>query len=352
VTGKHAAPSGRSARTPGLARARHNGHADRSCPDRQAGQAGQAAGAGAAGPSGRGNGGQAVRDRRAARLSRAAAVRVSPAAAVLASPMATAGLVLIAAMVAFCFGGRLVYHGDLTRVNLLLGNRPPGAGHPLGTDANGIDVLGSLMAGGQLSLEVGSAAGLLAAMIGSAWGAVAGYVGGAVDAIMMRVVDAAVAIPALAALLLLSAIYTPSPAVLVLVIAATSWLSTAHLVRGAALTLRTREYVQAVRLMGGGRARAIVRHIAPNALGVITVNVTLQVADAILALATLSYLGLGVRPPATDWGDMIAGGIRYIYDGYWWEIYPAGIAIIVAVVAFNLLGDGLRDAVDPPSRIR
>ncbi len=142
MTGKHAAPSGRSARTPGLARARHNGHADRSCPDRQAGQAGQAAGAGAAGPSGRGNGGQAVRDRRAARLSRAAAVRVSPAAAVLASPMATAGLVLIAAMVAFCFGGRLVYHGDLTRVNLLLGNRPPGAGHPLGTDANGIDVLG------------------------------------------------------------------------------------------------------------------------------------------------------------------------------------------------------------------
>lgn len=259
---------------------------------------------------------------------------------------------MIVVMALFCFAGPIFYHANLTRVNLLLGNRPPGPGHPLGTDANGFDVLGSLMSGGQLSLEVGTAAGLLAALIGSAWGALAGYVGGPVDAVMMRAVDAAIAIPTLVLLLLLSAIYTPSPLVLVAVIAATSWLSTAHLVRGAALTLRSREYVQAVRLMGGGRMRAIGRHIAPNALGTITVNVTFQVADAILVLATLSYLGLGVRPPSSDWGDMIAAGIRYIYDGYWWEIYPAGIAIIVAVVAFNLLGDGLRDSLATPGRIR
>jgi len=286
------------------------------------------------------------------RLPRVTVVRAKPTAPALGSPTATAGALLIALLAVFCFAGPLVYHANLTRVNLLLGNRPPGTGHPLGTDANGIDVLGSLMAGGQLSLEVGTAAGLLGALIGSAWGAVAGYVGGPLDALMMRLVDAAIAIPTLVLLLLLSAIYTPSPAVLVIVIAATSWLSTAHLVRGAALTLRSREYVQAVRAMGGGRLRAIARHIAPNALGVIVVNVTLQVADAILVLATLSYLGLGVRPPAADWGDMIAGGIRYIYDGYWWEIYPAGIAIIVAVVACNLLGDGLRDAFEWPSRGR
>ena len=266
--------------------------------------------------------------------------------------MAAAGLTLIAALVLFCYVGPLLYHSNLTRVNLLLGNRPPGAGHPLGTDANGLDVLGQLMAGGRISLEVGAAAGLLAALIGSGWGAVAGYIGGPLDALMMRIVDAAVAIPTLVLLLLLSAIYIPSPGVLVLVIAATSWLSTAYLVRGAALTLRSREYVQAVRLMGGGRIRAIVRHIAPNAAGLITVNVSFQVADAILALATLSYLGLGVRPPASDWGDMVAGGVRYIYDGYWWEIYPAGIAIIVAVVAFNLLGDGLRDGLSGTGQIR
>ncbi len=104
--------------------------------------------------------------------------------------------------------------------------------------------------------------------------------------------------------------------------------------------------------MGGGTRRAIARHIAPNAFGVIIVNITFQVADAILVLATLSYLGLGVRPPGSDWGDMIAGGIQYIYDGYWWEIYPAGIAIIMAVVAFNLLGDGLSEAFERPSPIR
>jgi len=211
--------------------------------------------------------------------------------------------------------------------------------------------VGVTAGGGLLAEAVGVAAGLLAALIGSGWGAVAGYTGGPLDALMMRIVDAGVAIPTLVLLLLLSAIYTPSPAVLVVVIAASSWLSTAYLVRGAALTLRSREFVQAVRLMGGGRVRAIVRHIAPNALGVITVNVTFQVADAILALATLSYLGLGVRPPGSDWGDMVAGGVRYIYDGYWWEIYPAGLAIIVAVVAFNLLGDGLRDGLAGPGRI-
>jgi peptide/nickel transport system permease protein len=266
--------------------------------------------------------------------------------------MAAAGMIIIAVLAVFCFAGPLFYHPDLTRVNLLNGNHPPGAGHVLGTDANGVDILGLLMTGGQLSLEVGIAAGLLAAIIGAAWGAVAGYVGGLLDAVMMRVVDAAIAIPTLVLLLLLSAIYTPSPAALIVVIAATSWLSTAHLVRGAALTLRSREFVQAARGMGGGQIHTIARHIAPNAIGVILVNVTFQVADAILVLATLSYLGLGVQPPSSDWGDMIAGGIKYIYDGYWWEIYPAGIAIILAVVAFNLLGDGLRDAIDPPRHVR
>jgi peptide/nickel transport system permease protein len=260
-------------------------------------------------------------------------------------PMAAAGLIIIAALALFCFAGPLFYSPDLTRVNLLTGNHPPSADHLLGTDANGVDILGLLMHGGQLSLEVGVAAGLLAAIIGAAWGAVAGYVGGVVDA-MMRVVDAAIAIPTLVLLLLLSAIYTPSPAALIVVIAATSWLSTAHLVRGAALTLRSREFVQAVRGMGGGQVRTIAHHIAPNAVGVILVNVTFQVADAILVLATLSYLGLGIRPPSSDWGDMIAGGIQYISNGYWWEIYPAGIAIILAVVAFNLLGDGLSDGFD------
>jgi peptide/nickel transport system permease protein len=164
---------------------------------------------------------------------------------------------------------------------------------------------------------------------------------------MMRIVDAAIAIPALVLLLLLVSIYSPSAWVLVVVIAATSWLSTSRLVRAEALTLRTRDYVQAVRVMGGGGPRAILRHIAPNAAGTITVNVTFQVANAILTLATMSYLGLGVQPPHADWGDMIGSGIQYIYDGYWWQIYPAGLAIVCVVVAFTMLGDGLRDSFHP-----
>ena len=249
-------------------------------------------------------------------------------------------------MVVFCFIVPLFYRPSLTHVDLTLANRPPGGGHLLGTDPDGVDVLGRLMHGGQLSLEVGIAAGILASIIGSLWGATAGYLGGAVDAVMMRVVDAGFAIPVVVVLLLLSSIYTPSPALLILVIAATSWLSTARLVRGTALTLRTREYVQAVRTMGGGRTRAIVRHVVPNALGLIAVNVSFQIADAVVVLATLSYLGLGVQPPSSDWGDMIAAGIPLIYSGYWWEIYPAGIAIILVVIAFNLLGDAASDRLD------
>jgi peptide/nickel transport system permease protein len=199
------------------------------------------------------------------------------------------------------------------------------------------------MKGGQVSLEVGAAAGLLAAVLGSLWGATAGYLGGAVDAVMMRIVDAAIAIPAIVLLLLLISIYRPSTTVLVLVIAGTAWLSTARLVRAEALTLRVREYVQAARVMGGGSLRVILRHIAPNAAGTIVVNVSFQVANAILLLATLSWLGLGVQFPSVDWGDMIGRATQTLSSGYWWQILVPGTAIIVVVVALTMLGDGLRD---------
>ena len=284
------------------------------------------------------------------RAGHAAPPRANLALAIGIKPTEVAGLAIMAALILFCFAGPLFYRPDLTHVDLTLANLPPSGRHLLGTDPDGVDVLGRLMTGGQLSLEVAVAAGILASVIGSLWGATAGYLGGALDAAMMRVVDAGFAIPVVVLLLLISSIYAPGPGLLIFVIAATSWLGTARLVRGAALTLRTREFVQAVRTMGGGRARAIVWHIAPNALGLITVNVSFQIADAIVVLATLSYLGLGVQPPSSDWGDMIAAGVPLIYSGYWWEIYPAGIAIIAVVVAFNLLGDGLSDRLDTARR--
>jgi peptide/nickel transport system permease protein len=259
------------------------------------------------------------------------------------SPLATAGAAIIVVMAAFCFLGPLLYHTDTAHVFLTQANFAPRAGHPLGTDGEGVDELGRLMVGGRVSLEVGVIAGVLAAVLGSLWGAVAGYVGGAVDAVMMRIVDAGVSIPAIVLLLLLMSIYKPSTGLLMFVIGATSWLSTARLVRAEALTLRVREYVQAVRVMGGGGLRVVLRHIAPNAASTIAVNVTFQIANAILVLATLSYLGLGVQFPSVDWGDMIAAAIQTISSGFWWQILCPGIAIVVVIAGFTMLGDGLSD---------
>jgi len=265
-------------------------------------------------------------------------------------PLATAGIVILMAIAVFCFLGPLLYHTDQVHVFLRFEDLSPRAGHPLGTDANGDDELGRLMAGGRASLVVGAAAGILAAILGSLWGAVAGYAGGALDAVMMRVVDAGVSIPTIVAALVIVSIDRPTEPVLVLVIAATSWLGTARLVRGEALALRSREYVQAVRAMGGGSARAVLRHIVPNAIGTIAVNVTFQIGGAVLTLATLSYLGLGLQSPAVDWGNMIWQADQTISLGYWWQIVPPGLAIMLVVVAFTMVGDGLRDGLGRGSR--
>jgi len=262
----------------------------------------------------------------------------------LENKLAIAGVIILAAIFAFCFLGPLVYHTDQVHVNLANENLSPGSGHPLGTDNNGYDILGRLMAGGQISLEVGLAAAVLATCLGTLWGAVAGYFGGVIDAVMMRIVDALLAIPTLFLALVVVSMFPPTETEIILVIALTSWLSTSRLIRGEALSLRVRDYVQAMRVMGGGSARAVFRHIAPNAVGTIVVNATFQVADAILLVVALSYLGLGIRPPQTDWGGMLNSGINSVYDGYWWQIFPAGIAIILVVIAINFIGDALRDA--------
>jgi peptide/nickel transport system permease protein len=270
----------------------------------------------------------------------------------LENRLAVVGLALIVFFVLFCFLGPLVYHTEQITTNLAGADQPPGSGHPLGTDDVGYDELGRLMAGGASSLEIGVAAALIATVFGTLWGAVAGYVGGFADAVMMRVVDTMLAIPTLFLLLILSAIFTPSVGLLIVVVAFGAWLGPARLVRGETLSLRTREYVQAVRMMGGGNRRAILRHIAPNAIGTIVVNATFQVADAILLVAALSYLGLGIAPPHADWGNMLSNGTESVQNGYWWLILPPGIAIIGVVVAFNFLGDALRDALEVRLRRR
>jgi peptide/nickel transport system permease protein len=262
----------------------------------------------------------------------------------LENKLALVGVTLLVLIFAFCFIGPLFYHTDQVHVNLANENLPPGTGHPLGTDQNGYDVLGRLMVAGQISLEVGLAAAVIATALGSVWGAIAGYFGGITDAVMMRLVDALLSIPTLFLALVVVSLFPPTEVEIIFVIALTSWLTTSRLIRGEALSLRVRDYVQAMRVMGGGSARAVFRHIAPNAVGTIIVNATFQVADAILLVVALSYLGLGIRPPQTDWGGMLNQGLNAVYDGYWWQIFPAGIAIILVVIAINFIGDALRDA--------
>jgi peptide/nickel transport system permease protein len=264
----------------------------------------------------------------------------------LENKLAVTGVAIFVAMVLFCFAGPLVYHTDQIHVNLANANLAPGAGHPLGTDSSGYDILGRLMTAGQISLEVGLAAAALATIVGVMWGAVAGYFGGVLDSVMMRIVDALLSIPTLFLALVVVAIVSPTKQILILVIALTSWLTTSRLVRGEALSLRIREYVQAMKVMGGSGARAVGRHIAPNAIGTIMVNATFQVADAIALVVALSYLGLGVPPPEQDWGGMLSNGVQYVYDGYWWQIFPAGLCIIVVITAAIFIGEGLRDAVE------
>jgi peptide/nickel transport system permease protein len=163
---------------------------------------------------------------------------------------------------------------------------------------------------------------------------------------MMRIVDCVLAIPSLVYLLVLVNIFKPTLGLLILILALLSWLYPARLVRAEALKIKQLHHVEAVRTMGGRTGRIVLRHIVPNALGVIVVNATFQVADAILILAALSFLGLGLPPPAATWGGMLTDGLNYIYDGYWWVIYPAGAMIVITVIAFNLIGDGLRDSFD------
>jgi peptide/nickel transport system permease protein len=268
------------------------------------------------------------------------------------SKLALASVVTLVLIVLFCFVGPLVYRTDQVHTDISQATLPPSWDHPLGTDDVGYDVLGRLMVGGQTSLEVALGAAAVAIFVGVLWGAIAGYIGGLADSVMMRIVDAILSIPALFLLLFLASVATPSVGTLILVVGLIAWLIPARLVRAETLSLRKREYVEAVRVMGGGPVRIVLRHIVPNTIGTVAVNATFQIADAILLVAALSFLGLGIPPPAANWGGMLSNGLNYTYSGYWWLVYPPGIAIVLTVVCFNFIGDALRDAFEVRLRRR
>jgi oligopeptide transport system permease protein len=266
--------------------------------------------------------------------------------------LAAAGLATAIGLTLFSFIGPLVYHTNETATNLVLANLPPSSTHPLGTTPEGRDELGQLMVGGQSTLVVGFAVAILGTAFGMIWGALAGYVGGFIDAALMRIVDALLAIPFLFFIVLLASITEPNLIIIILAITAASWQSTARLVRGEVLSLRTRSYVEVSQNLGARHRHVIFRHLVPNVVGTVVVTATLSMADAILSYAAVAFLGLSVPPPATSWGDLLTTGINNLFDGYWWQLWPPAIAIVLIVLAVNLLGDGIHDMTEHRHAVR
>jgi ABC-type dipeptide/oligopeptide/nickel transport system permease subunit len=270
----------------------------------------------------------------------------------MSNRLAVIGFGILIFFVLFCFVGPLIYHTDQLDTNLAIANQPPSAAHLLGTDTNGFDELGRIMKGGQAALEIGFFAAFVAIVIGTLFGAVSGLVGGLVDSSLMRVVDVFLSVPFLFVVLILAVKFGATVLSLSLVIGFFAWQVPARLVRGEVLTLRERDFVLAARTAGASRWRLISRHLIPNALGVVIVNVTFQVADAILAVSYIGFLGFGLHFPNVDWGDQLSDGSNYLQDGYWWLIFPVGACIVLTVMALNFIGDALRDAMDVRLRRR
>jgi len=260
--------------------------------------------------------------------------------------MAVAGLVILAIMIASALIGPLASPYDTTTQDLLNRLQAPSWTHPMGTDELGRDSLTRIFQGGRVSLSVALLATLASLAIGVIVGSLAGFFGGWVDNVLMRVVDLFLSLPDLFLLIFASALLGPSFTTMVVIIAAVRWMNMARLVRASFLSLREREFVEAARAMGTRRRWIVLRHLLPNSLGPIVVAATLTVASAIIAESTLSFLGLGIQPPAASWGSMLRNAESQIYVAPWMGVFP-GVMIFLTVIAINFVGDGLRDVLDP-----
>ncbi len=225
---------------------------------------------------------------------------------------------------------------------------PPSLHHPMGTDDLGIDLFTEVLFGGRVSLTIGVFSALVAVLVGGAIGSVSGYYGGIVDALLMRVTDVGLSVPLLFVVLLLSLLIGPTPVSIITIIGLTSWMYPARIVRSQFLTLKKRDFVEAARAVGMRSARIIVREIFPNAMAPLIVNATLLVGQAIILESVMSFLGAGLTPPNISWGYLLNQAQSFTTSAPWLAIFP-GLMIFLVVLAVNLVGDGLRDALDPTS---
>jgi peptide/nickel transport system permease protein len=261
--------------------------------------------------------------------------------------LALLGLAIVLGLLVMALGADLIApysatEGDLRTMRLL----PPSSAHVFGTDDQGRDILSRVIHGSRITLFVVGLVAVLAAPVGLLVGTVAGYAGGWIDAVLMRITDIFLAFPKLILALAFVAALGPGIDNAVLAIAITSWPPYARMARAETLTVRQADYIAAVRLLGASPLRIVLRHVMPLCLASLIVRVTLDMAGIIITAAGLGFLGLGAQPPMPEWGAMIASGRQFVLD-QWWVAAGPGLAIFVVSLGFNLLGDGLRDALDP-----
>lgn len=256
------------------------------------------------------------------------------------------GLAVILALGAIALLAPVISPYEPTKINVYNVLSPPSSAHPFGTDELGRDLFSRMIWGSRASLKVGFIAVGIAITIGIFIGAIAGYYGGKVDAILMRFVDIMLSFPTFFLILAVIAIVEPSISTIMIVIGLTGWMDVSRLVRAEFLTLKERDFVSAARAIGASDRRLIFRHIMPNALSPVFVAATFGIAGAILVESGLSFLGLGVQPPEPSWGNILTSGKDNITVAWWLSFFP-GIAILITVLSYNLVGEGLRDALDP-----
>jgi peptide/nickel transport system permease protein len=278
--------------------------------------------------------------------------------------MAVFGVVVLILLVIYSFGGALIFSEQYAnRTDTSQRLQPPSREHPFGTDTVGRDIMARTIYGGQISLMIGLTAVLIEIVVGVLIGAFAGYHGGKTDSLLMRMTEAMLNIPEIFLLIVMAKLFggkipevdllgrtlSGSTVVIILIIGLTSWMYLARIVRAEFLSLKENEFILAARATGTSTSQIIFRHILPNSMAPIIVAATLGVANAILAEAYISFLGLGVQPPTATWGNMLDNANNYIESAPWLWFFP-GMLILLTVLSINFLGDGLRDALDPRSR--